>query len=322
MTSEQQTGPGPRGGLDTMPAEPPSGSGHGDGFGAVAAESESGSGLRDGLRTGDDIALPSELAAALAAHPDLDGTVVRWFPELASTNDTAAALAAAGAPDGSVVLADRQTAGRGRYGRVWDSPAAAGLYLSVVLRGPQPPVITLLAGVAVAEAVRAATGVAAELKWPNDVVACAARNDVSEPARRKIAGILTEGLSDAGAPVAGAVVGIGINVSARAFPPELVARAAALDTLAGRPVDRAAVCAEVLARLRRWRLRLAVEGAGPVVARWRALAPGCPGRPVSWEVDGARRRGVTAGVDEDGALLVARGGGTERVVGGEVVWEG
>ena len=100
------------------------------------------------------VALPPDLAAALAARSELGVSAVRYFPELASTNDTAAALAAGGAPDGTAVLADRQTAGRGRRGRAWDSPAAAGLYLSVILRGRQSPVVTLLAGVAVAEAVQ------------------------------------------------------------------------------------------------------------------------------------------------------------------------
>ncbi len=271
--------------------------------------------------TATHAALPPALASALAARPELGGTVVRHFPALASTNDAAASLAAAGAGDGTAVLADRQTAGRGRRGRVWDSPPAVGLYLSVILRGRQSPVVTLLAGVAAAEAVRGTAGVAAELKWPNDVVAPPARPGGGAPAGRKIAGILVEvvpGGSDGDAAV---VVGIGVNVSARAFPAELDGRAAALELLAGRPVDRFTLCADLLVRLRRWRGRMADDGEGLVVARWRALAPSCRGAPVAWEAGGDRRRGVTAGVDDSGALLVSRAGRTERIVGGQVSWE-
>lgn len=274
-------------------------------------------------------ALPPDLASALAARSELAGAVVRYFPELASTNDTAAALAGSGAADGTAVVAGRQTAGRGRRGRAWDSPPGAGLYLSVVLRGRQPPVVTLLAGVAVAEAVRGTAGVAAELKWPNDVVVTPAGGRAAAPApdgasafaRRKIAGILTEALPAGSGRDDAAVVGIGVNVGTRAFPPELAGRAAAIETVAGRRVDRAALCAELLVRLGRWRRRMADEGERLVVARWRALAPSSRGAPVSWCAGGTRRRGVTAGVDDGGALLVADGGQTERIVGGEVRWE-
>lgn len=264
-------------------------------------------------------ALPPDLAAALSARPELRGTVVRYFPVLASTSDTASALAADGAADGTAVVAGRQTAGRGRRGRVWDSPPGTGLYLSVVLRGRQSPVVTLLAGVAVAEAVRRTAGVAADLKWPNDVVAPPPAGAVF--GGRKIAGVLTEALPGTDGGDDAAVVGVGVNVRDRPFPPELAGRAAALEPLAGRRVDGAALCAELLARLGRWRRRMAGEGEGVVVARWRALAPASRGAPVSWEVAGSRRRGVTAGVDDGGALLVSRGGRTERIVGGEVRWD-
>lgn len=263
--------------------------------------------------------LPADLASALAARPELRGTVVRYFPALGSTNDTAAALAGSGAADGTTVMAERQTAGRGRRGRVWDSPPGAGLYMSVVLRGRQSPVVTLLAGVAVAEAVHATAGVAVELKWPNDVVAPAAGAGV--PARRKVAGILTEVLPAGSAGEDVVVVGIGVNVRTRGFPPALAGRAAALDSLVGRRVDRAALSAELLVRLHGWRRRMADEGEKLVVGRWRALAPSSRGAPVTWTAGGTRRRGTTAGVDDDGALLVACGDRTERIVGGEVWWE-
>lgn len=270
-----------------------------------------------------DVTLPADLAAALAARPELAETAVRFFPELASTNDTAAALAASGAADGTTVVADRQTAGRGRRGRVWDSPPGGGLYLSVLLRGRPSPVVSLLAGVAVAEAVQGTAGVAVDLKWPNDVVAAAAVPGGGAPPlpRRKVAGILTEVAPAGNGRNEAAVVGIGVNVRTRSFPAALAGRAAALESLAGRRVDRGALFADLLARLFHWRRQMAEEGDRFVVARWRALAPGSRGAAVSWEAGGTRRHGVTAGVDDDGALLVACGGRTERIVGGEVRWE-
>ena len=266
-------------------------------------------------------ALPPDLAAALAARPELGAAAVRYFPELASTNDTAAALAAAGAADGTVVLADRQTAGRGRRGRVWDSPAAAGLYLSVILRGRQSPVVTLLAGVAVAEAVQGTAGVAVDLKWPNDVVAPPAGGR-SASLGPKVAGILTE------------VVPAGERTGRRRGDRDRRQRADPRLSPRRWPGVRRrssrwrggawigfALCADLLVRLARWRRRLAAEGDAFVVARWRALAPSSRGAPVSWDAGGTCRRGVTAGVDDGGALLVACGGRTERIVGGEVRWE-
>ena len=271
--------------------------------------------------TATHTALPADLASALAVRPELGGTVVRYFPELASTNDAAAALAAAGAADGTTVIADHQTAGRGRRGRTWDSPPGVGLYLSVILAGRQPPVLALLAGVAVAEAVQGTTGVAVGLKWPNDVVARPAGDGAAAFPRRKIAGVLTEVVSGGSGRDAATVVGIGVNVGSRAFPPALAGRAATLESLAGRPVARAVLSADLLVRLSRWRRRMDEEGQRHVVARWRTLAPSSRGTAVSWRTGGIRRRGVTAGVDEDGALLVTCDGRTERIVGGEVRWE-
>lgn len=265
--------------------------------------------------------LPADLAAALAARRELADTEVLYFPALPSTNDTAAELAESGAADGTTVVADRQHAGRGRRGRIWDSPPGVGLYMSVVLRGSQPPVVTLLAGVAVAEAVQGVARVAVELKWPNDVVASCAGEGAGAPARRKLAGILTEALPGVTDREVAVVLGMGVNVRSRAFPDELAGRATTVESLAGRRVDRSMLCAELLVRLGRWRRRMAAEGEGLVIARWRALAPSSRGAAVAWDADGSRCRGVTAGVDETGALLVSCAGRTERIVGGEVTWD-
>ena len=261
--------------------------------------------------------LPSELAAALAAYPEMDASLVHYHSVLASTNDVAAQLAASGAPDGSVVIAGHQTTGRGRRGRGWHSPEGVGLYLSIILRGPQPPVVTLLAGVAVAEAIRMQTGVAVDLKWPNDLVAAPR----SASSWRKLAGILTETFPHGAGE--GAVVGIGVNVAATEFPRDLADIAVALDECVGAPVDQSGLCAALLVQFAGWRQRVAADGTAGLIDRWRELSPSSRGAVVAWEVGaGTTRRGITAGVDDSGALLVEVDGVTERIVGGELRWGG
>ena len=236
---------------------------------------------------------------------------VHHHPRVGSTNDVAARLADGGAPHGTVVVADEQTAGRGRHGNHWFSPAGTGLYVSVLLRMASPPVLTLAAGVAVAEALGQAAGLDATLEWPNDVVVEAAGR------RRKVAGILAEA-STAGDQVDRVIVGIGINLRDGAWPGELASRAGSVEGLTGRSVDPAAVLVEVLAALA---IRCREVEAGRVAAllgRWEALAPSSRGATVEWSVGPVRHRGVTEGVDEQGALIVRVGTRRERLCGGEV----
>src|SRR5215216_5696293 len=119
--------------------------------------------------------LPPDLGEALtrlAPRLGIFASRLLFYPEITSTNDVAASLAEDGAEEGSVVVADAQTAGRGRLGRSWVSPAGAGIYASVILRpdAQVAPLLTMAAGVAIADAIEAATGLAPHLKWPNDVV--------------------------------------------------------------------------------------------------------------------------------------------------------
>ena len=266
--------------------------------------------------------LPADIARALAAAADRIGTCagrISYVDTVSSTNDVALRLAAAGAGDGTTVLAGGQTAGRGRQGRRWFSPPGAGLYFSLVLRGGGAAPVTLLAGVAVAEGVRAATGLPAEIEWPNDVVVRSPPAPRAGGRARKLAGILAEasrlrGVADA------VVVGIGINVERVGYPAELARRASSLAAEVDGPVDRAAVLVEVLAALARWRRVLAEGGSPRMLARWEELAPACRGAVVAWSGAGGRRSGVTAGMDGDGALLVRSGDGLERLVAGEIHW--
>src|SRR5688572_30650862 len=137
--------------------------------------------------TSDPVSLPEDVADALARAGERVRPYagrVQWHEEVTSTNDVAAVLAERGAPAGTVVAADGQSAGRGRRGRVWASPANAGLYVSVVVKPPARTVslITLASGVAIAEGIAVATGLRPHLKWPNDVYV----------GPRKLAGILAE----------------------------------------------------------------------------------------------------------------------------------
>jgi BirA family biotin operon repressor/biotin-[acetyl-CoA-carboxylase] ligase len=256
--------------------------------------------------------LPEDLAAALAALRDTRPELpldVRWHATVPSTMDAAASLVAAGAAHGVVVGADQQSTGRGRRGRIWESPPAAGLYFSFIARPPLHasgalPLITLAAGVGVRSGVQAALGWAPELKWPNDAMV----------GRRKLAGILAEGIG-VGTPAQAVVIGVGLNVRPSAYPPEVATRATSLEAELGRPVDRGQVLAAVLAAL--WdSLAMLERSAGDILQAWRAASPSANGTRVEW--DG--RSGMTAGIDDSGALLVRTSSGAERVIAGELNW--
>jgi BirA family biotin operon repressor/biotin-[acetyl-CoA-carboxylase] ligase len=192
---------------------------------------------------------------------------VRWFGEVDSTNRVAADLVRGGAADGLVVGADHQTAGRGRRGRSWESRPGSSLLVSVVLR-PVPPLVTLAAGVAAAEACEAVAGVAVDLKWPNDVLVDGA----------KLGGILSELVGDA------AVVGLGLNLGWA--PPG----AAAL----GPAVERDELLAAWLT---------ALDAPHDWLARYRERCATL-GRRVRVELPGGSVEGVADDVDDDGRLLV------------------
>jgi BirA family biotin operon repressor/biotin-[acetyl-CoA-carboxylase] ligase len=265
--------------------------------------------------------LPDDLAAALASSAERRGPFgqsVVFLSSIGSTNDVAQTLAERGAPGGAVVVALAQTAGRGRQGREWFSPPGAGLYLSVVIRSASiVPMLTLAGGVAVADGIRAATGLPVLIKWPNDIVV---RDDRAPGRRRKLAGILAEA-STGEAGVQHVVLGIGINVRRVDYPQHLAARVTSLEHELGRPVDAGLVLSEILAGLNDQMRALEAGGTAEILTRWRSLAPGASGASVSWKDRGGTVRGVTAGIDGDGALLIRTGNDVRRVISGEVVWE-
>ena len=266
--------------------------------------------------------LPDDVARAMADAADRLGAFagrLTFTPVVSSTNDVALRLASAGADDGTTVLAAVQTAGRGRQGHEWFSPPDAGLYFSSVLRGLPSALVTLMAGVAVVEGVRAATGLPVELKWPNDVVLPALGPPGGRPQLVKLGGILTETLWVGGVADA-IIVGVGINVARSEYPGVLAAKASSLEAELGAPVDRAALLVESLMALTHWRDVLTAGDANRLLARWRALAPSSEGAVVTWNQQGRLRQGMTDGVDADGALRVRCEGKLERVVAGELTW--
>ena len=218
-----------------------------------------------------------------------------------STNDDVRRLAASGAPEGTVVIASSQSAGRGRLGRSWASPDRLGLYLSLLLRPHEPQEqigrYALAAAVAVAEAARSFAGDRVVLKWPNDVMADG----------RKLAGILAE--LRQGSSGAELVLGVGLNVDQREedFPDELGGRATSLRLLRdGAGLDREGVAAEVLRSLASVFLQLRTEGWPGVAERFLRYAPDATGRRVLVPSGAV---GVTCGLDASGALRIETAGG-------------
>lgn len=224
-----------------------------------------------------------------------------------STNDDARRLAVAGEPEGTVVLAGEQRAGRGRLGRVWDSPVG-GAYASVILRPgvetPEGIVLPLVVGIGVAEGLES-FGVEALLKWPNDVL-------VSDG--RKVAGILCEGLSE-GWQVVWVVAGIGINVAVPNPPQGSVS----VDELAGGHVLLAEVTAVVLDSVARTYLRWKHEGFG-VLAQDYERRSWLAGRDVTVSDSNGRvlAAGTASGIDAQGRLLVDTGDGIVPIAAGDV----
>jgi len=289
--------------------------------------------------------LPREFAEALEGSRHRLGRLgshVIFFSTIGSTNDVASTMAASGEREGAVVIADEQTAGRGRRGHEWFSPPGSGLYVSVVLtpararvdRARATMLLPLAAGVALAEAVDAMTALPVVLKWPNDLLV----------ARRKVGGILAEAIathgqgrpvldtrehcgasasaSGGGAPreLMNVVLGYGINVGGMAYPPELGDRATSLEAELGRPVDRAQVWVETLAAMSRRYEDLLAGRFDAILDAWRKRAPASRGARVTWNTPDGPRAGVTEGIDEGGALLVRIGDRVERIVAGEVTW--
>ncbi len=264
-----------------------------------------------------DLGRPPLDGAALAASLTRDSALWRSLevvPEAGSTNADLVAAAGRDAPEGTVLVAEHQVAGRGRLDRVWSSPPRAGLTVSVLLRPDVPAArkgwLPLLTGVALAEAVGESTGVLTSVKWPNDLLA---RDG------RKLAGILAETASSGTRPIA-VVVGTGLNVSTTVA--ELPDTGTSLAEVTGGTVDRAPVLLAFLRALERRYLRWVEHLGDPVASglavdylRWSSTV----GSDVQVQMpDGSVLAGVAEAVDWDGRLVVRTPAGTVELASGDV----
>jgi BirA family biotin operon repressor/biotin-[acetyl-CoA-carboxylase] ligase len=247
--------------------------------------------MRPSSQIAHDLAGASE---AIAARGGTLGKPLHFIVETSSTNDEAKHAAKSGAPHGSTWVAESQTAGRGRQGRVWLSPRGENLLFSVLARiDCQParlPSLAIVAGLAACHAVsRALEGRAQpKIKWPNDVTVD----------RKKLAGVLVESILK-GKTLEALVIGIGINVHTREFPPEIAERATSLALLGAPRLDRSEILADTLAALDRDLELVATRGLGLVHARLEAMDALRGSR-----VKGDRGSGTACGIDVEGRLLV------------------
>jgi BirA family transcriptional regulator, biotin operon repressor / biotin---[acetyl-CoA-carboxylase] ligase len=262
------------------------------------------------LRSVPDLLLPEILQPLLGGT--IFGSNIRHYFKIGSTNTAAMAAAAEGAPQGSIFLAEEQTAGRGRGSNSWVSERSTGIYCSVILRPPLPPsdvlVISLAAGLAVQAAIQQVDpSVAPDLKWPNDLLI----------EGKKVCGILTEMNSEA-TQVRYIVVGIGINVNQASFPPEL--SATSLRMVTGSEWSRVEVAAALLKSLdREYRSLLeSPDAMQSILRRFVERSSWAYGKKVRIEETFSAMEGTTAGLDARGFLQLKTAHGVQTVLSGTV----
>jgi BirA family transcriptional regulator, biotin operon repressor / biotin---[acetyl-CoA-carboxylase] ligase len=250
-------------------------------------------------------------AIGRARRSERFGRPVVFYERVGSTNDVASRQAGAGQPEGLLVVADEQTAGRGRMSRSWWSPKGVSLLFSLLLRPSIPATragqLMMCLGLGAIEGVERVTGLRPVLKWPNDLLL----------EDRKLGGMLAD-LRTAGDRVQYAVLGLGLNVNGT--PPDLGAASISLSSVLGRDVDRLGLLVEILARSEVWygRLLAEAEGEGAIPAAWSARLDTL-GRDVTVTTAESQFRGRAVGVSPEGALLVEEENGPIRAIwGGDV----
>ncbi len=245
---------------------------------------------------------------------------VHGFLRTGSTNSEALAMARSGAPGGTLVYSEEQTAGKGRKDRTWVSPAGAGLYFTLILRPAQPrqfwPLLTHVASVALAETLKTLpdekiipTSLDIDIKWPNDVLLSG----------RKVAGILLETISAGGEENPAAVVGIGINVHEGSVPASLASQATCLDQMAQTRVPRRQLLVKFLRHFQMCYVTFESGKHAELLERWKGFSSMWNGARVWITESGVQRAAVTCGINDIGALLVRTPEGTlETLVAGDV----
>lgn len=249
------------------------------------------------LVSSPDIINPHDVSALLAGTTII--TPLEYSEQTASTNADAFRLAEKGAIEGTVVLADAQTGGKGRRGRVWTSPAGVNLYCSIILRPAimphEAPQLTFLSAVAAARAIELTTGLSPEIKWPNDVLVSG----------KKVAGLLNE-MSAETDGINFVILGIGININMTAdqFPDDLRHPATSLFLESGVRIDRSVFAGTMLRELARLYADFLQHGFGSARDEWQRRC-NAAGREVVVSDSGAEcTRGRFLGIDSDGAMLL------------------
>jgi BirA family transcriptional regulator, biotin operon repressor / biotin---[acetyl-CoA-carboxylase] ligase len=238
--------------------------------------------------------------------PELSPNILR-FDSLPSTNLEAARRAVEGAAEGLCVVASEQTAGRGRLQRQWISPKGAGVYFSVVLRPRIPqsnwPLITLAAAVAVHDALLEACSLKTDIKWPNDLMSD----------NRKLCGILAETVETTKGRAL--VLGIGINLSSSAFPPEVTEIATSVQSETGEVPELETILRHLIVALeKRYEMLQSEDGPEEVLREWSIRSSYANGKPVRVSSGKEVFVGVTRGLENDGALRVETDKGETRIV--------
>jgi BirA family transcriptional regulator, biotin operon repressor / biotin---[acetyl-CoA-carboxylase] ligase len=262
------------------------------------------------LRKLPDVLSPSMIRAE-SADCEIGKKIVHYFL-VDSTNTVAMALAAQGAPHGTVVLAEEQTSGRGRFGRTWYSERASGIYLSIILRPALPPsaapILTLMAGLAAREAITATTQLTPDIRWPNDLLLNG----------RKAGGILTEMTVELDR-VHSVVLGIGLNVNHSEVPKDLRRLATSLRIEGHRIYSRVYLTAALLRHIQTDYDLLIHRGEGEISRRWAAASSFSSGKRVKVSWKNGYYPATTLGLEPNGALRVRLDDGHEEsLVSGEV----
>lgn len=230
------------------------------------------------------------------------GRRIEWYESVPSTMQRASELAVAGFPSGTVVGAEEQTAGKGRYGRQWHSEPHSGLYQSIILRPSLSPtslpLLTMALGLAVSEAVLKTTDLVCDLRWPNDLLLTG----------KKCCGILTQAEGDA------VIAGIGLNVNQESFPPDVAKIATSLRISGDRIYPREPLLIHLLQSVDSYCAILEREGIAPILDMFSRASSYVSGRRVTVEQDGVLLRGTTAGLDGSGFLILQEDSGKRTVI--------
>lgn len=244
------------------------------------------------------------------------GKSIYSFEEVGSTNEVAHELAINGAPEGTVVISDSQTRGKGRLERKWISPSGKNIYISIIFRpaieARDAPFLTLVSSIALAEAIRN-EGTDAFIKWPNDVL-------IDD---RKVAGVLTE-MTEKGGSVDFVIVGLGVNINMTDQDMdeemgEVAEIATSLRMATGREINRVNMIVNLIEEIEHWYNKYLEKGKPPIVKEWMGRW-GAINRRVLAKFNGEEIVGVAIGINENGYLMIKKDdGNVERIITGDVI---